>query len=886
MSRINKVVAVLLVTLFSGVVFAAGANTFKVVDIVLTPDGGGGVTFPNGSRITSAPTTPDIYDAGVAHARSAATLDSWDGGVVDPNDDANTWLNGQLQWSIPPATSTATILDVVKDGGYALTAQIPAPSPYYTATDGGLVITTLSTANSVQVQMQAAGAAYSHTANGSTVSDPYGVAAYGNYIYATDFAGHLLKFDVSVSLTTPILTSTEAFGDGAYLATDGTTLWIGRSKTVSRRNTADFSKPSGVTDNDLNYATINSMAYTGTKVLAYTGDVYVLDPVTLSFGAGQIAQPFETDIPIGAGMAVDSTYMYLISNTGLVHKYLLPITTSTVSVGNTITGRNASKLAVGNGLLLAGAASSVNVYRLSDMAWLSSFGSAGAGAAQFSTPQQIAMLGTQAYVADNGNARISQWNNPTTTITPLAVSPAGVTTVTSLALAPDGGGSVSYSNGSVQTVAYTGQLTSPNGVQGAVQYACDGGFCGSSTAFVDGGNVSITGGNLTLEPTWGTEMAPAINCGGGAGQWTCGTNWSVVGGAFTKTVAAISTITPFDATNIVAGRTYLVSITVGSTAAMIDTPANNLTYSIGAAKGKTLEVGVNTEYITARTTGKLIISSAYAASITAVSYKEATTNTGVLTASVPPVFNAPIVVNIPGVGLQLRSGISLVNNTVPTSENAYQASPSIRLRSAAVGHVYDWYITAGAGNNLNLLSIWSITDDSAASPLQIFKLENNGALTQAYLISSNYSTSATYTSAGTYLEVGRLATLGGGMIVQVATPITIVATTASTVFTGPALASNSMMQIKAKCSMMRLDNIANVGTFEVEAGLTNAAGTTALVDTETQLHAKKSASNFAVHIVADDANEKALVQCTDSDWTSGHNSVCKCVVEYFVTTRT
>ena len=70
------------------------------------------------------------------------------------------------------------------------------------------------------------------------------------------------------------------------------------------------------------------------------------------------------------------------------------------------------------------------------------------------------------------------------------------------------------------------------------------------------------------------------------------------------TNAAISTITPSGAgATPVVGNTYIVTITATAV-------SGSVTYTYGAITGNTIIVGTITDYVTAYTTGKLIITAA------------------------------------------------------------------------------------------------------------------------------------------------------------------------------------------------------------------------------------------------------------------------------------
>lgn len=98
----------------------------------------------------------------------------------------------------------------------------------------------------------------------------------------------------------------------------------------------------------------------------------------------------------------------------------------------------------------------------------------------------------------------------------------------------------------------------------------------------------------------GTELAPALI----AGNWTVGAGWEspIVGPGLIKSGDGTGTQTPSAATNIEAGKRYRVSITISALS------VGSATYTLGGVGGSALAaVGTYVDYITATTTGKLII---------------------------------------------------------------------------------------------------------------------------------------------------------------------------------------------------------------------------------------------------------------------------------------
>ncbi len=133
--------------------------------------------------------------------------------------------------------------------------------------------------------------------------------------------------------------------------------------------------------------------------------------------------------------------------------------------------------------------------------------------------------------------------------------------------------------------------------------------------------------NARLFATHGSDVAPTFD----PANWTATNGWSADGAGTQLTKisnASVGTITPsgVGATPVV-GTAYKVVITASATSGAI-------TYTFGGVTGSTIVGGTTiTDYITAQTTGKLIISGAISstATITAVTIQPLTNNTGDLT---------------------------------------------------------------------------------------------------------------------------------------------------------------------------------------------------------------------------------------------------------------
>lgn len=107
---------------------------------------------------------------------------------------------------------------------------------------------------------------------------------------------------------------------------------------------------------------------------------------------------------------------------------------------------------------------------------------------------------------------------------------------------------------------------------------------------------------LTTTPVLGPDLAPALI----AGNWTVGAGWEspIVGPGLIKNADGLGTQTPSAATTIVIGTTYKVVLTLSADS------VSGATYTLGGVQGivSLTSVATFTDYITAATTGKLIIS--------------------------------------------------------------------------------------------------------------------------------------------------------------------------------------------------------------------------------------------------------------------------------------
>ena len=135
---------------------------------------------------------------------------------------------------------------------------------------------------------------------------------------------------------------------------------------------------------------------------------------------------------------------------------------------------------------------------------------------------------------------------------------------------------------------------------------------------------TTTGRNLTVNATLETSIAPTL----ASANWTGTNGWSSNETQLIKvTNVAIGTITPSGTgATPTAGVTYKIIITASATSGAI-------TYTYGGVTGTTITATTITDYITAVTTGKLIISGAISstATITAISIQKLTNATGDVT---------------------------------------------------------------------------------------------------------------------------------------------------------------------------------------------------------------------------------------------------------------
>lgn len=181
----------------------------------------------------------------------------------------------------------------------------------------------------------------------------------------------------------------------------------------------------------------------------------------------------------------------------------------------------------------------------------------------------------------------------------------------------------------------------------------------STASALEVGSTSA-GLNGRLYATLGAEQAPALT----AGNWTVGSGWEspIVGPGLIKNADGTGTQTPSAATTIVAGTTYQVIITLSAWS------VGSASYTLGGYTGinSLNSAATFTEYITANTTGKLIITptSTSRFTISAISIIPVTTTTGSLTVDGALLVRSPSTFSG---NLKIGSVLTLDNNSTLTS---------------------------------------------------------------------------------------------------------------------------------------------------------------------------------------------------------------------------
>lgn len=144
-------------------------------------------------------------------------------------------------------------------------------------------------------------------------------------------------------------------------------------------------------------------------------------------------------------------------------------------------------------------------------------------------------------------------------------------------------------------------------------------------------------GDVLESTTLGSELAPALT----AGNWTVGSGWEspIVGPGLIKNANGTGTQTPSAATTIVSGTLYKVVVTV------INWSVGSFTYTVGGVTVVSAPAanGTYTDYVTAQSTGKLIITPTNTSRLTisVVSIKAVTSTGGTFTAEGNLLFASP-----------------------------------------------------------------------------------------------------------------------------------------------------------------------------------------------------------------------------------------------------
>jgi len=176
------------------------------------------------------------------------------------------------------------------------------------------------------------------------------------------------------------------------------------------------------------------------------------------------------------------------------------------------------------------------------------------------------------------------------------------------------------SDGSTVMLDWSTDGTAQFGTQNIITTGTLGAGATTLTGNLTVGN-NTTGRNAYIYATLGTEKVPSFD----AGNWTCTGGW-VANGTTLATTAVSGSITPSAVTNIVAGTTYKITMTISAS-------STSVYFDIGGASTIVTTwggAGSYTWYVTTLTTAKLTISMASSGSgtITALSIKPFTDATG------------------------------------------------------------------------------------------------------------------------------------------------------------------------------------------------------------------------------------------------------------------
>ncbi len=224
------------------------------------------------------------------------------------------------------------------------------------------------------------------------------------------------------------------------------------------------------------------------------------------------------------------------------------------------------------------------------------------------------------------------------------------------------------------------------------------------------------GHNLTINATEGAELSPALT-GASTVNWTfAGTYTTPLNSTIEKAGDGTDTITPTAATTIVAGVTYKVVITTSACT------VGGFSYTLGGVTGTSFSTATTvTDYITATTTGKLIITPTATSSrfvISSISFKALTDATGDLTVRGNLTVNSPATFNGGIANPELKFGLggvlySLVSNNVSLFEGSTYANALYTATETESSQIH-----MGAGN-IELFVNSGLTPGSAFTPNRV-----------------------------------------------------------------------------------------------------------------------------------------------------------------------
>jgi hypothetical protein len=194
---------------------------------------------------------------------------------------------------------------------------------------------------------------------------------------------------------------------------------------------------------------------------------------------------------------------------------------------------------------------------------------------------------------------------------------------------------------------------------------------------------TTAGGNHDIYATLGSNICPNLTV---AGNWTVAGGWSAGAGGLVETAnTGPNTITPSGSgATPVAGVTYKIVITASAV-------SGGITYIYGGVSGTVITATTITDYITASTASKLIITGAAnsSATITAITIQAQTASTGQLTAyggiqtsSISALNGNSMITILPNGSLQV--GPVLTGTTITSSGLSVH---SLSMNGTAVGSI-------------------------------------------------------------------------------------------------------------------------------------------------------------------------------------------------------